>query len=64
MFESCSITFPKWVKSLRTVCKASDLEAAVNNAPAYLPAGLSAIAGALCPEFQKNNLRLTELLVE
>lgn len=51
MLASLSITLPKWVKSVRTVCRASDLEAEVNNAPAYLPAALSAMAGGLWPAY-------------
>ena len=41
----------RWVKSSRTVCKAWVFEAEVNKDPAYLPAGVSAIDGALCPEW-------------
>ena len=44
------MTFFKWLRSFKTTSKASFFEAAVNNDPAYLPAGESAMAGGLWPE--------------
>ncbi len=44
------MTFPRWVRSLKTTSKASFLDAEVNNDPAYLPGALSAMAGGLWPE--------------
>lgn len=43
----------RWVKSLRTTSNASFLDAEVNNDPAYLPAAVSAMAGGLWPEINK-----------
>lgn len=49
MLGSAWITLPRWVKSPSTVWSAWFLDAAVNNEPAYLPAGVSAIDGGLWP---------------
>lgn len=49
MLASDWITFWRWCRSVRTDCRASFLEAEVNSDPAYLPAGVSAIAGGLWP---------------
>jgi len=48
--DSFKIDF-KWVRSLATIWRALDLEAAEKSEPAYLPEGVSLIAGGLCPEY-------------
>lgn len=49
--KDCSAEITPWRcwRSSSTDCRASPLDAEVNNEPAYRPAAVSAMAGGLCP---------------